>query len=229
MQLINYTKSRDRFLNELTIEPLLNPEGGVTHFIGTLVPLTRPASMASSPKADTPMALPQGKPPSTVSGKAVAMPQGEQGRASAGGAGSSAGAAAGSSGLGGAQGPRLSGGEGSMSGEYTDLLSRGSFPLHTLNHHPNAPVLLRMLQLNNCSMGRSSFGSRSSFSDEFGSRSFSDEQRSAAQLGLTNSGLPSLTQATSPTASAEARPLGWSAALRPGLEGPRPVGPPPCL
>ena len=45
--------------------------------------------------------------------------------------------------------------------EYTDLLSRGSFPLHTLNHHPNAPVLLRMLQLNNCSMGRASFPGRS--------------------------------------------------------------------
>jgi len=45
--------------------------------------------------------------------------------------------------------------------EYTDLLSWGSFPLHTLNHHPNAPVLLRMLQLDNCSMGRASFPSRS--------------------------------------------------------------------
>lgn len=47
--------------------------------------------------------------------------------------------------------------------EYTDLLSRGSFPLHTLNHLPNAPVLLRMLQLNGGgmgSMGRASFPSR---------------------------------------------------------------------
>jgi len=30
------------------------------------------------------------------------------------------------------------------------LLSRDAFPLHTLNNHPIAPVLLRMLQLNSC-------------------------------------------------------------------------------
>ena len=62
-----------------------------------------------------------------------------------------------------AAGAGMPGGQGSGApqAEYTDLLSWGSFPLHTLNHHPNAPVLLRMLQLNNCSMGRASFPSRS--------------------------------------------------------------------
>ena len=30
----------------------------------------------------------------------------------------------------------------------SDLLSREAFPLHTLNNHPIAPVLLRMMQLN---------------------------------------------------------------------------------
>lgn len=43
------------------------------------------------------------------------------------------------------------------SGEIGEkLLSRDAFPLHTLNNHPIAPVLLRMLQLNSCTSRASS-------------------------------------------------------------------------
>ena len=41
----------------------------------------------------------------------------------------------------------------------SDLLSREAFPLHTLNNHPIAPVLLRMLQLNSCTSRSGSGGS----------------------------------------------------------------------
>ena len=48
VQLVNYTKNAERFLNELTIEPLMNQTGEVTHFIGTLSPVLRPASMSAA-------------------------------------------------------------------------------------------------------------------------------------------------------------------------------------
>ena len=51
VQLVNHTKNGERFLIELTIEPLMNPAGEVTHFIGNLSPVLRPASMsAASPQ-----------------------------------------------------------------------------------------------------------------------------------------------------------------------------------
>ena len=43
VQLVNYTKSGERFLNELTVEPLRNQAGEVTHFIGSMNPVLLPA------------------------------------------------------------------------------------------------------------------------------------------------------------------------------------------
>ena len=162
VQLVNYTKNAERFLNELTIEPLMNQTGEVTHFIGTLSPVLRPASMsaASAQLCGALTADKLEKSPAALGNRGESSPgRGSQGaveRGAPSGAVSGA-SAAGASGAGmpGAQG------SGAPQAEYTDLLSRGSFPLHTLNHHPNAPVLLRMLQLNNCSMGRASFPGRS--------------------------------------------------------------------
>ena len=55
--------------------------------------------------------------------------------------------------------------DGKCSGQAvgSKLLSRDDFPLHTLNNHPIAPVLLRMLQLNNSTTGASD-GSRGGMS-----------------------------------------------------------------
>ena len=163
VQLVNYTKSGERFLNELTVEPLRNQAGEVTHFIGSMNPVLLPASMsaAQSPLCGTLAADKLEKPPAALRHRGESSPargaQGAAERAGPSAAGVSLPAAAVGAGMPGAQGSAAPQG----GAEYTDLLSRGSFPLHTLNHHPNAPVLLRMLQLNNCSMGRASFPGRS--------------------------------------------------------------------
>ena len=163
VQLVNYTKNGERFLNELTIEPLRNQAGEVTHFIGSLNPVLLPASMsaAHSPLCGTLAADKLEKPPAALRHRGESSPargaQGAAERAGPSAAGVSLPAAAVGAGMPGAQGSAAP----QAGAEYTDLLSRGSFPLHTLNHHPNAPVLLRMLQLNNCSMGRASFPGRS--------------------------------------------------------------------
>ena len=49
-------------------------------------------------------------------------------------------------------------GAGGGGGVNEKLLSRDAFPLHTLNNHPVAPVLLRMLQLNSCTSGAAADG-----------------------------------------------------------------------
>lgn len=163
VQLVNYTKNGERFLNELTIEPLRNQAGEVTHFIGSMNPVLLPASMsaAHSPLCGTLAADKLEKPPAALRHRGESSPargaQGAAERAGPSAAGVSLPAAAVGAGMPGAQGSAAP----QAGAEYTDLLSRGSFPLHTLNHHPNAPVLLRMLQLNNCSMGRASFPGRS--------------------------------------------------------------------
>ena len=162
VQLVNHTKNGERFLIELTIEPLMNQAGEVTHFIGNLSPVLRPASMsAASPQLCGALAADKlDKPPAALGNLGEPSPgRGAQGAAERG----ASSAAVNSASTTDAAGAGMPGGQGSGApqAEYTDLLSWGSFPLHTLNHHPNAPVLLRMLQLNNCSMGRASFPSRS--------------------------------------------------------------------
>lgn len=203
VQLVNYTKNAERFVNELTIEPLINQTGEVTHFIGTLSPVMRPASMSAA-NVQLCGALAADKlesfPVSAARNRGESSPgRGAQGAAErvAPSAAVSGASAAGASGAGmpGAQGA------GAPQAEYTDLLSRGSFPLHTLNHHPNAPVLLRMLQLNNCSMGRASFPARSLDSQASSQPSGMGSRSGEWQLSAERAAVMSSTQGqASPTA-----------------------------
>jgi len=156
VKLTNYTKRGEKFLNELTVEPLRSEGGEVSHFVGTLRPLTLPASMPEGAPPLKPVDIPQGSLTQNVGGPLSG------GASTAGGAGASCGGSS----FAGAQGRAAAQ---TSPSEFPDILSRSSFPLHTLNHHPNAPVLLRMLQLNNCSLRRSSFaGGGGGFGDERG-------------------------------------------------------------
>ena len=131
VQLVNYTKTAERFLNEVTIEPLLNQVGEVTHFIGTLSPVLRPASMsAAAAQLCTSQAADQlEKPPPTLRNTGEpASGKGAQGTAERGASSASASCAPAAA-ANGAVAPGAQGSGASAAGpEYTDLLSRGSFP-----------------------------------------------------------------------------------------------------
>ena len=84
VQLVNYTKSGERFLNELTVEPLRNQAGEVTHFIGSMNPVLLPASMsaAQSPLCGTLAADKLEKPPAALRHRGESSPaRGAQGAA----------------------------------------------------------------------------------------------------------------------------------------------------
>ena len=260
MRLINYKKSGARFVNELSIEPLLDAHGTVTHFRGVLKEINDPnllsTSVSQSQTTTTTAAAAaavQGL--GSVSSRALAHTLGQQGvstitqpppavpspavrggtaaaTAAAAAAAAAAGVttqgvhaapmsglqewpactttagcsscaqstrpgcssvvsvadafpirgamgAAGASSSAGAcscacAGPQSSSsalptkeggggggrdGAGGGGGVNEKLLSRDAFPLHTLNNHPVAPVLLRMLQLNSCTSGAAADGS----------------------------------------------------------------------
>jgi len=93
VRVINYKKNKEMFLNALTVEPVVDAAGNVTHFWGGLRPCA-----TSTPTA----------------GGAEITSKGVSG----------------------------------TDGADMMLLTREAFPLHTLNNHPIAPVLLRLVQLN---------------------------------------------------------------------------------
>jgi hypothetical protein len=128
------------FPSELTVMPLTDEAGSVTHFVGTLRRAGRLGAREHSPPynaslADSAVAAAFRAHPSAVGRAPAAAAAGQAdldvlmaSRADVEGDGS----------------PRLP----PSPGRSRDgLLSRESFPLHTLNNHPIAPVLLRMLQV----------------------------------------------------------------------------------
>ena len=136
VRLVNYTKSGEKFLNELTFAPLLDDTNRVKHFLGTVRRVdglrrtgTSAADMAVAAAWNASGGAPQGPTAALGYGTAAAALNG-RGRMRAE--------------------EVESGANQSASDERCSelLLSREAFPLDTLNHHPVAPVLLRMLQLN---------------------------------------------------------------------------------
>jgi len=129
VRLVNYTKSGEMFVNELSVSPLYDDVGSCTHFVaslhacGTFPPSLSPrissSAMAESAVAAALRATPRVQAPGNacVHKEEAETPQTLEDSSSRSECGSS-------------------------------ILSRDSFPLHTLNNHPIAPVLLRMLQLN---------------------------------------------------------------------------------
>merc|ERR1712137_109089 len=133
VQLLNCTKSRSVFVNELTVSPLCDGNGRVTHMMGTLRRIEgAQLPVVSFPRQSLSLAA-LGVQPSSQCPVQDAPFSSREGQLLA------------------ASGKRLleSGQSNEPPKERADmLLSRNSFPLHTLNNHPVAPVLLRMLQLN---------------------------------------------------------------------------------
>jgi len=131
VRLINYKKDQSAFENDLTVTPLTDEMGAVSHFLGVLrdagIQGRSDALIARNPAiADIPVAAPDssmqrgagscGWPPGPLCGASSAVVQGSCSTA-----------------------------QGLISQGL--LLSREQFPLYTLHNHPIAPVLLRMLQL----------------------------------------------------------------------------------
>jgi len=142
VRLVNYTKTHEPFLNELSLMPLLDDAHCVTHFLGTLRRLDSAHAQRKSAASSA-----------TVAEMAVAAAwnaaQGPLAHGTASPEWNAIGAA-----LGSGQRRLREVDEGSSAQSASDapcsdiLLSREAFPLDTLNNHPVAPVLLRMLQLN---------------------------------------------------------------------------------
>ena len=147
VRLLNRKKSGERFLNELTLHVLHDPEGNPKGFRGHLVPVdmnelnsrgTSGDSVPFAPGAAAPPPLGELRTESAWPPN-VQIPQ-QAGKAAAG--------------KGGERGEGASGGGeayGASSVAGSELLSRDAFPLQTLHSHPVSPVLLRLLQLNNMS------------------------------------------------------------------------------
>uniref|UniRef100_A0A7S0NTF9 Uncharacterized protein n=1 Tax=Calcidiscus leptoporus TaxID=127549 RepID=A0A7S0NTF9_9EUKA len=138
VRLVNYTKAHEPFLNELTLMPLLDDSQRVTHFLGTLRRLDCASLQRRSSASAADMAV-------AAAWNAAAQPQPHIAAPSDWNALSAA--------LGGQR--RLREVDEAASAQSAPdascselLLSREAFPLDTLNNHPVAPVLLRMLQLN---------------------------------------------------------------------------------
>lgn len=113
VRLVNYTKSGEMFLNELSVEPLSDHTQAVTHFVGNMRNISSSVAAASSTTARSGATVDVSA--ASLRDKTSLMPAARPGDHS----------------------------------QCADImLSRETFPLHTLNNHPYAPVLLRMLQLN---------------------------------------------------------------------------------
>jgi len=137
VRLTNYTKARVPFVFDLTITPLTDEMGNVSHFVGTMrkvgeaaaqaQTLAMPSSASLAHSAITAAFLARlsfGLAPDAAAGSGPPSPtdgtESESGSSRAG--------------------------QSTSSGGNETLLSREGFPLYTLNHHPIAPVLLRLLQ-----------------------------------------------------------------------------------
>lgn len=107
VQLINYKKSRETFINRLTVEPILDVTGQLGGFAGTLVPISKDEACCAAAPAAADGSCARSD---AANGK---VPQGAVDERS--------------------------------SAAATELLSRSTFPLQTLNNHPAAPVRLPQL------------------------------------------------------------------------------------